>query len=200
MPSDFGSNLVKFEELLGPLKTAFGPKEVIRRAIEEEGIPYTYMITYAFAGFFLANLGQLDCRTPVRDKVVIYGDGNTKAIFVTEEDIATYTILAVDDPRAENKFVHIRLSANILSQKEVVMLWEQKIGKSLDKTFMPGADLLKRMDERPYPQNISVALMHTVFVKGAHLKAKLDNESITIAELYPEVKYITVEEYLDRFV
>ncbi|KAI5402450.1 hypothetical protein KIW84_050172 [Lathyrus oleraceus] len=36
---------------------------------------------------------------PPRDKVVILGDGNPKAVFNKEEDIAAYTIKAVDDPR-----------------------------------------------------------------------------------------------------
>ena len=78
VPSDFGSNQVSLDALPDPLKTAYEPKQQIRAAISKEGIPFTIIFTYGFAGFFLANLGQLDCLAPPRDKVIIFGDGNGK--------------------------------------------------------------------------------------------------------------------------
>lgn len=200
VPSDFGSNQVKVKLLLDPLKTAYGPKQEIRSAIQKEGIPFTIIFTYGFAGFFLANLGQRHCKEPPRDKVVIYGDGNAKCVLVTEEDIATYTILAVDDPRTENKYVHIRPPTNILSQNEAVSLWENKIGKSLDKTFMSEESVLKLMEETPYPQSIGVALIHSVFVRGSHLLMEMGSDSVEALELYPDIKFTSADEYLDRFL
>lgn len=50
----------------------------IKRAIEAEGIPYTYVCSYAFAGYFLPTLGQENVTAPPRDKVVILGNGNVK--------------------------------------------------------------------------------------------------------------------------
>ena len=44
----------------------------------------------------------------------------TKVIWVDEDDIATYTIRAIVDPQTENRRVHIRPPANILSQGQVV--------------------------------------------------------------------------------
>ena len=66
-------------------------------------------------------------------------------IFSKEEDIATYTIKAVDDPRTLNKVLHIRPSANILSFNEIVSLWEKKIGKTLEKTYLLEDQLLKKI-------------------------------------------------------
>ncbi|WP_411026266.1 NmrA family NAD(P)-binding protein, partial [Salmonella sp. s58078] len=64
-----------------PAKSAFAAKAQIRRAIEAEGIPYTYVSTNFFAGYFLPTLAQPGLFTPPppRDKLIILGDGNVKA-------------------------------------------------------------------------------------------------------------------------
>ncbi|CAJ2679686.1 unnamed protein product [Trifolium pratense] len=56
----------------------------IRRAIEAEGIPYTYVSSNYFAGYFLPTLAQPGqfAPPPPKDKVFIYGDGNPKVIFI----------------------------------------------------------------------------------------------------------------------
>ena len=63
-----------------PAATFFGHKASIRRAIEAEGIPYTIVQSYGFAGYYLRNFGQPNATAPPRDKVVVLGDGNTKGI------------------------------------------------------------------------------------------------------------------------
>ena len=65
------------------------------------------------------------------------------AIFNKEDDIATYTIRSVDDPRALNKVLYIRPPKNIYSFNELVALWEKKIGKTLEKVYVPEEKLLK---------------------------------------------------------
>lgn len=68
------------------------------------------------------------------------------AIIVAEEDVATYTIKAVDDPRTLNKILYMRPSANILSFNEIVALWEKKIAKTLEKIYVPESQLLKNIE------------------------------------------------------
>lgn len=67
------------------------------------------------------------------------------AIFNKEEDIGTYTIKAVDDPRTLNKILYIRPPANTISFNELVALWEKKIGKTLEKIYVPEEQLLKNI-------------------------------------------------------
>jgi uncharacterized protein YbjT (DUF2867 family) len=67
------------------------------------------------------------------------------AIFVEEEDVATYTIKAADDPRTLNKILYLRPPANILSLNELVSLWEKKIGKTLEKIYVLEDQLLKQI-------------------------------------------------------
>lgn len=61
-----------------PAKSAFATKASIRRAIEAEGIPYTYVSSNFFSGYFLPSLNQPGAAAPPRDKVVILGNGNLK--------------------------------------------------------------------------------------------------------------------------
>lgn len=63
-------------------------------------------------------------------------------IYVDEEDIAMYTIKTIDDPRALNKTVYLRPPKNILSQKEVVEIWEKLIGKGLKKSSISRKEFL----------------------------------------------------------
>ena len=65
------------------------------------------------------------------------------AVYVKEEDIATFTIKAVDDPRTLNKTLYLRLPANTLSFNELVGIWEKKIDKTLDKVYVPEEEVLK---------------------------------------------------------
>lgn len=63
---------------VGPAKKAFAAKAEIRRAVEAEGIPYTYVVNNFFAGYFIPILAQPEVTSPPMDKVYIYGDGNTQ--------------------------------------------------------------------------------------------------------------------------
>lgn len=61
-----------------PAKSMFELKVQIRRAIEAAGIPYTYVSSNNFAGYFLPTFSQPGVTAPPRDKVVILGDGTAK--------------------------------------------------------------------------------------------------------------------------
>ncbi|KAL2348537.1 hypothetical protein Fmac_002537 [Flemingia macrophylla] len=199
LPSEFGLDADRQSHAVEPAATLFNKKVKIRRAIEAEGIPFTYVCSYAFAGYFLSNLAQQNLTAPPRDKVVILGDGNVKGIYVTEENVAAYTIKAVDDPRTLNKTLHLRPPANVLTFNELVSLWENKIKTTLHKIYIPEDELLKKIQESSFPTNLVLALGHLsmVTVDSISFDPALGVEA---SELYPEVKYTTADDYLDAFV
>ncbi|XP_021284233.1 isoflavone reductase-like protein [Herrania umbratica] len=200
LPSEFGNDADRVHAV-EPAKSAFAIKAQIRRAIEAEGIPYTYVPANCFAGYFLPSLCQAGATAPPRDKVVILGDGNAKAVFNYEGDIGTFTIKAVDDPRTLNKVLFIRPPKNTYSFNELVALWEKLIGKTLEKTYVPEDQLLKQIQEAPIPINVVLSINHSIFVKGDHTNFEIESSfGFEASELYPDVKYTTVEEYLRRFV
>ncbi|GER35559.1 isoflavone reductase-like protein [Striga asiatica] len=199
-PSEFGNDVDR-TRAVEPAKSTFELKAQIRRAIEAQNIPYTYVSSNYFAGYSLPSLLQGNLTAPPRDKVTILGDGNTKGVFNYEQDIGTYTIKAVDDPRTLNKILYVRPSKNIYSFNELVALWEKKIGKTLEKEYVSEEQLLKQIQESPIPFNIILAINHSIFVKGDQTYFEIEPSfGVEASELYPDVKYKTVEEYLDQFV
>ncbi|GAU26222.1 hypothetical protein TSUD_224130 [Trifolium subterraneum] len=144
---------------------------------------------------------QQNVTAPPRDKVVILGDGNVKGIYVTEEDIGTYTIKAVVDPRTLNKTLYFRPPANIVTFNELVSLWENKIKSTLEKIYIPEDQLLKLIQESPFPTNLILALGHSTLVKGDCTNFEIDSSfGVEVTELYPEDKYTSVNNYLNAFV
>lgn len=199
-PSEFGNDVDRVHAV-EPAKTAFATKAKIRRTIEAEGIPYTYVSSNFFAGYFLPTLAQPGVAAPPRDKVVILGDGNPKGVFNKEDDIGTFTIKAVDDPRTLNKILYVRPPKNTYSFNDLVSLWEKKIGKTLEKIYIPEEQVVKNIQEAAVPLNVILSINHSVFVKGDHTNFEIeDSFGVEASQLYPDVKYTTVEEYLDQFV
>jgi uncharacterized protein YbjT (DUF2867 family) len=143
-PSEFGLDVDR-TGIVEPGKSILGGKVAIRRATEAAGIPYTYVSAGYFAGFALPSIGQQLAQGPPMDKAVVLGDGDTKAVFVEEGDIATYTVLAADDPRAENKTLYIKPPANTLSHNELLSLWEKKTGKTFQREYVPEEAVLKQI-------------------------------------------------------
>ncbi|XP_049399943.1 isoflavone reductase homolog [Solanum stenotomum] len=141
-PSEFGNDVDRLHTV-EPAKTTFNTKVQIRRAVEAEGIPFTYVVNFYCADFFLPNLAQPGhvvgpSAGPHRDKVIILGDGNAKGklnsdllFFNKGQDFATYTIKAVDDPKTLNKILYIKPPQNIITLNELVSLWEKKTGKNI---------------------------------------------------------------------
>ncbi|RWV81897.1 hypothetical protein GW17_00056644 [Ensete ventricosum] len=122
LPSEFGNDVDR-SNAVEPAKSTFVVKQQIRRAIEASGIPYTFVSSNFFGGYFLPVLGQAGATGPPTDKVVIL----------------------VDDPRTLNKVVYLRPPANILSHNELISLWEKKVGKTFERVYVPEEEVLKQI-------------------------------------------------------
>ncbi|VVA17233.1 PREDICTED: isoflavone reductase [Prunus dulcis] len=138
LPSEFGLDPPRMGHALEPGRVTFDDKMVVRKAIQDAKIPFTYVCGAGVAGYFAGNLSQMGTLVPPKEKVLIYGDGNAKEFIifsgvyvsiVDEDDIAAYTIKTIDDPRTLNKTVYLRPLENELSQKQLVKMWENLIGK-----------------------------------------------------------------------
>ncbi|XP_031271028.1 phenylcoumaran benzylic ether reductase POP1-like [Pistacia vera] len=199
-PSEFGNDVDRVHPV-EPAKSAFATKAKIRRIVEAEGIPYTYVSSNFFADHYLSTFSQPGAIGPPREKVVILGDGTPKVIYNKEDDIATYTIRAVDDPRTLNKILYIRPPSNIYSFNDLVSLWEKKIGKTLERIYISEEQLLKNIQEAVASQNVILAIEHSAYVKGDHTNFEIEPSfGVEATQLYPDVNYTTVDEYLNRLV
>ncbi|XP_027076463.2 phenylcoumaran benzylic ether reductase Pyrc5-like [Coffea arabica] len=203
LPSEFGGDADRWH-CVEPAASWYRIKAEIRRAVEAAGIPYTYLVSNGFAGYlnyFLNLFGDFGSATPPKDKIGILGDGNSKVVFSMEEDIAAYTIKAADDPRTLNKIVHLRPPANTLSCNEIVSLWEKKIGKTLEKIYVPEKEVLEKIQVATMLLKLFLSLGYTIFVKGEMANFEIEASfGVEASELYPDVKYTTLDQYLNQFV
>jgi hypothetical protein len=78
LPSEFGTDPARMPNALEPGRVTFDDKMVVRKAIQDAKIPFTYVSANCFAGYFLGGLCQPGYILPSRDSVVLFGDGNTK--------------------------------------------------------------------------------------------------------------------------
>jgi uncharacterized protein YbjT (DUF2867 family) len=200
IPSEYGNDSDRVHAV-DPAKTVYANKAIIRRAIEAEGIPYTYVSSNFFARHVLPTLAQPGASAPPREKAFIFGDGIPKAVINTEEDVASYTIKAAVDPRAMNKILYIKPAGNIYSFNDLVSLWENKIGKTLERVYIPEAQVLKKIEGAGVPLNMYLSLGHSGFVKGDHTNFVIDPSiGVEASQLYPEFKYTSVDKFLSQFV
>nr|XP_010910817.1 isoflavone reductase-like protein [Elaeis guineensis] len=199
-PSEYGLDVDRVQ-LLEPAKSVLEKKVKIRQAIRMAGIPFTFVSSNLCATYFLSRLGQVEGDGAPKDEVSIIGDGNAKVIFVGEQDIATYAIKAAEDPRTLNKILYVRPSANIYSQNELVSLWEKKTKNTLRRTYLSEEEIMKKIQGTPYAVSFIYAIAHAGFIKGEMTNFEIDPSiGIEASNLYCEVKYITVDECLDKFI
>lgn len=65
-----------------PAKSLYAVKANLRRLIEAEGIPHTYVSCNSFAETYLPSIGDVTAvgAGPPANKITVLGDGNTKGI------------------------------------------------------------------------------------------------------------------------
>ncbi|CAL4884896.1 unnamed protein product [Urochloa decumbens] len=198
IPAEFGLDPTKVQ--IGDMDYGFYEKKIeIRHLIEAEGIPHTYICCNFFMRYLLPSLVQPGLDAPPRDKIKIFGDGNTKGVFVKDGDVAQFTICTIDDPRTLNKTVYLRPPGNVCSMNELANLWETKINKSLKRIYITEEQLLKEILDAPFPLKMDLIFIYSAFVKGDHTYFEIDS-LIEGTQLYPHVNYTKVNEYLDSLV
>ncbi|KAL6183748.1 hypothetical protein ACLB2K_045159 [Fragaria x ananassa] len=196
LPSEFGLDPARMGHALEPGRVTFDEKMVVRKAIEEAKIPFTYVCGAAFGGYFAGNLSQMGTLVPPKDKVLIYGDGNTKVSLMDEDDIATYAIKTIDDPRTLNKTLYLLPPENLLTQRQLVQIWENLVGKKLEKMSISKDDFLVSMKGMDYAGQVGVGHFYHIFYEGSLTNFKIGEEGEEASKLYPEVKYTRMDEYL----
>ncbi|BBH02757.1 hypothetical protein Prudu_013430 [Prunus dulcis] len=180
LPSEFGLDPPRMGHALEPGRVTFDDKMVVRKAIQDAKIPFTYIGTLV----------------PPKEKVLIYGDGNAKVSIVDEDDIAEYTIKTIDDPRTLNKTLYLRPPENELSQKQLVEMWENLIGKKLEHISISEEEFLASMKGMDFAGQVGAGHFYHVFYEGALTNFEIGEEGEEASKLYPEVKYTRMNEYL----
>lgn len=178
----------------------YAAKQAVQEELEKSGLGYMFVTSYCLTSCWVPGLGNMGQPCPPEDVVPIIGDGSAKAIFVDEIDVARYTIRAMADPRTLNKTVHITPRANILSQNDLVSIWEEKTGAVLKKAFVAPAEIEGHMKGTDDPAaSALLQLQCAMFVVGSTLVPR-DPRDLELTELYPSLQYTPVDDYLEHFL
>ncbi|XP_062115051.1 leucoanthocyanidin reductase-like [Humulus lupulus] len=200
LPSEFGHDVDRAD----PVEPGLGmyiEKRRVRRAVEEAGIPYTYICCNSIVAWpYHHNTHPADLLPPL-DEFLIYGDGTVKAYFVAGCDIGKFTIKAMNDVRTVKKGVHFRPPSNLFNINDLASLWETKIGRTLPRIVMTEDDLLTAAKVLPVPANIVASFTHDIFIKGCQISYSLDKPSDEeVCALYPETPFQSIDRCFDEFV
>ncbi|KAB1204757.1 Eugenol synthase 1 [Morella rubra] len=194
LPSDFGCE----EDRVIPTTFPCFPREKkVRRAIEAAAIPYTFVSSNCCGAYFVNYLLRPH---EERDHIVVYGNGKAKAVLNYEEDIAMTTIMMANDPRTCNRVVVYRPKENIVSQIELLSIWEKKTGRSFTRVHVQEEELVKLSETLPPPQDVPVSIVHSVFVRGDLMNFELREDDIEASKLYPDFQFTTIDQLLDIFL
>ncbi|KAK6129643.1 hypothetical protein DH2020_036620 [Rehmannia glutinosa] len=172
-------------------------KKKIRRAIEAANIPYTFVSANCFAAYFVNYLLR---PFEQNEEITVYGTGEAKAVLNYEDDIGIFTIKVAIDPRTCNRVVIYRPAANIISQNELISMWEKKTGRTFKKVHIPEQEIVSLSETLPDPQNIPVSILHSVFVKGVTTNFDIAENEVEASALYPDLNSTTIDELLDIFL
>ncbi|XP_042022407.1 eugenol synthase 1-like isoform X2 [Salvia splendens] len=197
LPSDFGVEEDKIR-VLPPFEAFLDKKRRIRRAIEEAQIPYTFVSANCFGGYFINYL--LHPSDPNKEEITVYGDGQAKFVMNYEDDIGLYTIKVANDPRTCNRTVIYRPSTNVITQLELISLWEKKSGRNFKKIHASEEEIVALSKRLPAPDNIPVAILHSVFIKGVTTGYDFAEKDVEASSFYPDMKFTTVDELLHIFL
>jgi hypothetical protein len=61
-----------------------------------------------------------------------------------------YTIKMADDPETCNRVVIYRPQKNIVSQLELISLWEKKTGKTFNRIYVPEDEIVKLSESKKF--------------------------------------------------
>ncbi|OEL18419.1 Isoflavone reductase-like protein IRL, partial [Dichanthelium oligosanthes] len=199
-PSEFWTDVDRTGAVEPARSVVYASKAAVRRAVEAAGVPYTYVLCGYLAGAALPSIGQVLSPTPPVEEAVILGDGNTKVSYVAEEDVGTYTVRAATDPRAANRMLYVKPPANTVSHNELVSLWEKKTGRTFRRVYIAEDAVLRMIREAPLPLGIALSIAHAAYILGETNFKIEPSLGAAAGELYPDVKYTTVSDYLNRLL
>nr|GMD76150.1 isoflavone reductase homolog [Ipomoea batatas] len=200
VPSEFGMDPARMGNAMEAGRVTFDEKMEIRKAIEEANIPHTYISANCFAGYFCGNLSQLGSLLPPKHTAYIYGTGNVKVIYMDEDDVAAYTVKCIDDPRTLNKTLYLRPQQNILTQRELIAKWENLKGIQLQKITVTADQFLASMKDMDFVGQVGVIFYYHIFYEGCLTNFEIEDDGEEASQLYPEVHYTRMDEYLKRYL
>lgn len=201
LPSQFGID----SRLYGEARVDHGDlKRGLQQVFATSGVPVTYVHTNGLASAWVGSLGQLGLAEPPHHEVEVYGEGAVRFSTVAAEDAARYAVRALTDERTRDRHVAIIPADNLLTQAELISLWEAKSGARLRRRAVSAQALDARIaalaqDPNRRPQFAMAQLVRAAWIDGLGDGRRLE-DVIELSALYPDIRYHRAADYLDRYL
>ncbi len=201
IPSQFGID----SRLYGETRVEHGDfKRKMQSVFQDAGVPFSFVHTNGLANEWVGSLGQLGLPRPPTEQVEVYGTGDIRFSVVALEDVARYAVRALFDERTRNKHVAIIPPDNIVTQTQLIRIWERKTGRTLRRAPVSSAALDERIegfgrDPSKRPLLAMAQLVRAAWIDGLGDGRRLP-DVLELTELYPDIGYRSVSEYLERYV
>jgi uncharacterized protein YbjT (DUF2867 family) len=131
----------------------FRYKHQTEQYLQASGLSYTIVRATAFMEFWAGTMiGEPILKT---NRTTIFGRGNNPVNFVAVEDVAQFTLFALQDPRAKNRTIEVGGPDN-LSMNRVAEIFEKLSGKPAKINHVP-LPLMKVMSVVLRPFNPAMA-------------------------------------------
>ncbi len=121
--------------------------------LKQSGLEYAILKPVSFADVWFSPMLGFDVEG---GSVQIFGDGTAPQTWICTDDVARFSVWALDADEARNASIELGGPDN-LSQLEVVELHEELIGAQLERRFLPLAELERMYAEGTTPLEISLA-------------------------------------------
>nr|GMD74580.1 isoflavone reductase homolog [Ipomoea batatas] len=92
----------------------------------------------------------------------------------------------------------IKEAGNI--KRELVATWEKLTGKQLEKITISADEFLASMKDMDYAGQVGVGHFYHIFYEGCLTNFDIGEDAEEASQLYPEVQYIRMHEYLKRYL
>jgi uncharacterized protein YbjT (DUF2867 family) len=200
LPSQFGID----SRLYGNTRVDRGDlKRELQQTFATSGAAVTYVHTNGLASEWVGSLGQLGLSAPPTREVEVYGDGIVQFSTVAPEDAARYAVRALADSETVNKHVAIVPPDNLLTQHDLIDLWEDKAGVKLHRLVVSSQVLDERigslaLNPAQRPQLAMVQLVRAAWIDGLGDGRRLPNV-LELSQRYSDIRYQSAGEYLSRY-
>lgn len=161
-----------------PLQTA---KRAVEEHLKNSEINYTILQPTIFMEVWLSPALGFDAANA---KAQIYGSGKNKISWISYQDVAKFSIAALDNPKARNAVIELG-GPEALSPLEVVRIFERAIGRKFDIQHVPEDVLRQQRESASDPLQQTFAALMLDYSKGTviNMEQTLQNFPVRLISL-----------------
>jgi uncharacterized protein YbjT (DUF2867 family) len=128
-------------------------KLAAERYVKQSGLEYAILKPGLFVDVWFSPPLGFDV---VGGTVQIFGDGTDTHTWICTDDVARFCVWALDADEARNATIELG-GPDSVSQLDIVELYEEAVGKQLERRFLPAEELERMHAEGRTPLEVSIA-------------------------------------------